>query len=212
MTKTHPERSARCHSRPLTATRYDEPETRMTCGNCVLAGHGLQSEFPLVFVISKELLERLLAAAPHDDHGHAILTNARFDRAIFQYKADFSGATFQRGAWFVEATFQRGVRFDGALSARRLVPRSDLPGGLAARGDLPAGRRLPRGDLPGRRQIRVFDIQPAGSQDANVDEAATTGARRSRCWTVGELRKHRLSVAPPGNMGWSGRSDPTHSA
>ena len=48
--ETHPERSARCHPRPLTATRYDEPETRMTCGNCVPAGHGLQSEFPWVFV------------------------------------------------------------------------------------------------------------------------------------------------------------------
>jgi hypothetical protein len=56
--ETHPERSARCRSRPLTATRYDEPETRMTCGNCVPAGHGLESEF-LLAILTMDVLCRL---------------------------------------------------------------------------------------------------------------------------------------------------------
>jgi hypothetical protein len=68
--------------------------------------------------ITQELLERLLAAAPHDDHNHAILTDARFDEATFQGDAGFDEATFQGDARFDEATFQRNARFQGATFQR----------------------------------------------------------------------------------------------
>jgi len=64
--------------------------------------------------ITQELLRRLLAAAPQDDQGHAILTDARFDEATFQDAARFDRTTFQRGAWFGGATFQDAARFDMA--------------------------------------------------------------------------------------------------
>jgi hypothetical protein len=75
--------------------------------------------------IIQELLARLLAVVPRDDHGDAILTAARFNRATFHGDARFEWATFQAGAdfegaafygdvCFDRATFQRGARFDRA--------------------------------------------------------------------------------------------------
>jgi hypothetical protein len=74
-------------------------------------------------LIIPELLGRLLAVAPRDDHGDVILTaarfnratfhgDARFDRVTFQGGADFEGATFHGDARFDRVTFQRGARFD----------------------------------------------------------------------------------------------------
>jgi len=79
--------------------------------------------------ITPELLERLLTSAPHDDHGQAVLTDARFGGATFQNdawfagvtfqgRAGFGGATFQEGAWFVEVTFQDDAWFLGATFQR----------------------------------------------------------------------------------------------
>jgi Pentapeptide repeats (9 copies) len=72
--------------------------------------------------ITQELLRRLLAAAPQDDQGHAILTDARFeeatfrgfakfDRTTFQGAARFDGVVFQDEAFFNEATFQHDAGF-----------------------------------------------------------------------------------------------------
>ena len=56
--------------------------------------------------ITQKLLACLLAAAPQDDQGHVVLTEARFDQATFQGDADFLFATFQNWALFNQATFQ----------------------------------------------------------------------------------------------------------
>ena len=81
--------------------------------------------------ITKELLRRLLAAAPKNDHGRPVLTNPRFDRATFKGKAtfkggsgfygtvfegtaSFGGATFQGDAGFYGATFEGTAAFHGA--------------------------------------------------------------------------------------------------
>jgi len=64
--------------------------------------------------ITQQLLGRLLAAAPQDNHGHAILTDVKFDRATFQDNAEFSGTTFQGVARFDGATFQSDADFGGA--------------------------------------------------------------------------------------------------
>jgi uncharacterized protein YjbI with pentapeptide repeats len=86
--------------------------------------------------IAEELWRRLVTAAPQDDHGHTVLTDAqfdeatfqgtvgferatfqgdaRFDRAAFQGDARFGGVTFQGIAWFDKATFQGGAGFDKA--------------------------------------------------------------------------------------------------
>jgi uncharacterized protein YjbI with pentapeptide repeats len=76
-------------------------------------------------VITQELLGRLLAAAPRNDHGRTLLIDAQFDRATFQGdvlfpgatfqgRALFPGATFQGDAWFQGATFQSDAQFEGA--------------------------------------------------------------------------------------------------
>jgi uncharacterized protein YjbI with pentapeptide repeats len=57
-------------------------------------------------LVAEELLRRLLAAAPQDDQGHAVLTGARFDRATFEGNVRFDEATFQGDVRFVKATFQ----------------------------------------------------------------------------------------------------------
>jgi len=76
--------------------------------------------------ISQELLERLLAATPKDDHGDRILTDAEFVEATFKgggagfqrvtFKGDtrFDRATFQDTVGFVQATFQDIAMFEGA--------------------------------------------------------------------------------------------------
>jgi uncharacterized protein YjbI with pentapeptide repeats len=75
-------------------------------------------------VISAELLQQLLAAAPRTDD-RPTFTAARFDRATFQGEAGFGGAsfqgtasfdraTFQGEAWFVRASFQGAAEFDRA--------------------------------------------------------------------------------------------------
>jgi uncharacterized protein YjbI with pentapeptide repeats len=75
-------------------------------------------------VISAELLERLLAAAPRKDD-RPTFTVARFDEARFEGMAGFIGvrfegaavfvgARFQGEAWFAEARFEGGAGFDEA--------------------------------------------------------------------------------------------------
>jgi uncharacterized protein YjbI with pentapeptide repeats len=64
--------------------------------------------------ITQELLKRLLAAAPHDDRGRPILTNARFNKATFRGPARFVEVTFEGTAHFDEATFQKGAAFVSA--------------------------------------------------------------------------------------------------
>jgi uncharacterized protein YjbI with pentapeptide repeats len=82
--------------------------------------------------ITKELLQRLLAAAPKTDHGQPVLTNPRFDEATFTGKAtfkggpgfygtvfkgtaSFGGATFEGTASFGGATFEGDAGFYGAI-------------------------------------------------------------------------------------------------
>jgi hypothetical protein len=73
--------------------------------------------------ITAELLDRLLAAAPQDEHGHRVLTDARFDGATFQGDAWFGEVTFQRDARFGSATFQ--VAPDSAVRPSRVAPGSE---------------------------------------------------------------------------------------
>jgi uncharacterized protein YjbI with pentapeptide repeats len=66
-------------------------------------------------VVTQELLERLLAAAPGDDHGPATLTYALFHKATFHGDAVFDQVTFQGIAVFQQATFcGRFAQFDRA--------------------------------------------------------------------------------------------------
>jgi uncharacterized protein YjbI with pentapeptide repeats len=74
--------------------------------------------------ITQKLLERLLQAAPKDEHGRPILTNVRFGKATFhdagfgkatfQGMSEFDETTFQGTAWFYEATFHGMTVFVGA--------------------------------------------------------------------------------------------------
>jgi pentapeptide repeat protein len=68
--------------------------------------------------VTTALLERVLGALPHDDHGRAILTDARFDRAVFQGDVSLARVTFEGEAWFDHATFQGDARFDRATFQR----------------------------------------------------------------------------------------------
>jgi uncharacterized protein YjbI with pentapeptide repeats len=61
--------------------------------------------------ITQELLERLLAAAPQDDHGHTLLMGAQFDIATFRGDAVFLGAIFKGDASFHRAVFQGDALF-----------------------------------------------------------------------------------------------------
>ena len=67
--------------------------------------------------LSAELLERILDAAPHQDHRQA-LKAAQFDRVIFQGEAGFDGVIFRGRAGFDGATFQGRAGFDGATFQR----------------------------------------------------------------------------------------------
>jgi uncharacterized protein YjbI with pentapeptide repeats len=64
--------------------------------------------------LTTELLHRLLAAAPPDDQGHAVLTGARFDHATFHDDARFHHTTFEGDTWFLEATFEGDAMLDEA--------------------------------------------------------------------------------------------------
>jgi hypothetical protein len=70
--------------------------------------------------LTQELLKRLLAAAPRDDHGHTVLTDPRFDKAAFKGKATFKGGpgfygtVFKGTARFFGATFEGTASFGGA--------------------------------------------------------------------------------------------------
>jgi uncharacterized protein YjbI with pentapeptide repeats len=61
--------------------------------------------------ITQELLERLLASAPQDDHGHTLLMGALLDRATFRGDAVFLGAIFKGDASFDRAVFQGDALF-----------------------------------------------------------------------------------------------------
>jgi uncharacterized protein YjbI with pentapeptide repeats len=78
-------------------------------------------------VITAELLRRILAAAPRDEHDRPTLTSAEFRRTVFDGAATarwgegwfegaawFEGATFEREAWFEGATFEGIASFDWA--------------------------------------------------------------------------------------------------
>jgi uncharacterized protein YjbI with pentapeptide repeats len=64
-------------------------------------------------VVSTELLERLLAAAPRRDN-RPTFTAARFDRATFRNQTGFEGVTFRDGFEFSGATFQDRAGFSRA--------------------------------------------------------------------------------------------------
>jgi uncharacterized protein YjbI with pentapeptide repeats len=69
--------------------------------------------------ITKELLQRLLAAAPKNDHGQPVLTNPRFDKATLEGKTTlksgpgFYGTVFKGTAAFHRATFEGTASFGG---------------------------------------------------------------------------------------------------
>ncbi len=109
--------------------------------------------------VTTELLQRLLAAVPKDERGHVVLTDPRFDRAVFHGDAVFDTATFRGTAVFQEAAFQDAAQFLGATFA------SDATFGMATfRGVAWFSqanfhrRRVPRGDVPGPRSVRRCDF------------------------------------------------------
>jgi uncharacterized protein YjbI with pentapeptide repeats len=73
--------------------------------------------------ITQELLGRLLAVAPRDDHGDPILTEALFHGAIFRDRAVFREATFKGNAGFNIVTFQRDAHFEGTTFQDRALFR-----------------------------------------------------------------------------------------
>jgi uncharacterized protein YjbI with pentapeptide repeats len=81
-------------------------------------------------VIAAELLERILAAVPRNEHARPTLTRADFERTVFEHAASFERttfegaatfhrATFKGAALFVEANFTDSVRFAEATFERR---------------------------------------------------------------------------------------------
>jgi Pentapeptide repeats (9 copies) len=121
--------------------------------------------------ITQDLLERLLAAAPHDRNGRPVLEDAEFSRAtfqddarflevifegdahlagaIFQGNADFSDATFNRIAEFGSVTFQDFAAFTRTTIKGCPVWPDDLPGsGCLHRSDVPGPRRFQSGGVP----------------------------------------------------------------
>lgn len=64
--------------------------------------------------VTEELLQRFLAAAPHDEHGDAVLTDADFSRATFLSTATFAGCVFRGDALFDGATFKDDAQFGQA--------------------------------------------------------------------------------------------------
>jgi uncharacterized protein YjbI with pentapeptide repeats len=61
-----------------------------------------------------ELLQRLLDASPHDDHGRTVVSAPRFEGATFKGNAVFEGATFKGNAVFHRATFTGHAEFRDA--------------------------------------------------------------------------------------------------
>jgi uncharacterized protein YjbI with pentapeptide repeats len=61
--------------------------------------------------ISSELLEQVIAAAPHDAGGQALIASADFGRATLYGDAVFDGATFEGWAAFQAATFGGDAAF-----------------------------------------------------------------------------------------------------
>jgi uncharacterized protein YjbI with pentapeptide repeats len=68
--------------------------------------------------ITQDLLERLFAAAPHDEHGRPVLEDAEFSRATFQDDAWFLGIIFEGDAHFAGAVFQGNANFSDATFNR----------------------------------------------------------------------------------------------
>jgi hypothetical protein len=64
-------------------------------------------------LITRGLLERILAAAPHGDDEVALITGCRFEMATFTGDVEFGMATFNGAASFEEATFTGGAGFGG---------------------------------------------------------------------------------------------------
>ena len=64
--------------------------------------------------ISSTLLKKILDSTPHSSDGHAMPTEAWFDRATFQGIAGFDRAVFKGNAGFDGATFEGNAGFDGA--------------------------------------------------------------------------------------------------
>jgi uncharacterized protein YjbI with pentapeptide repeats/Cdc6-like AAA superfamily ATPase len=67
--------------------------------------------------LTPQLLDRLLAAAPHSDSGHALLTDVYGERAVFLGPASFREISFRGNALFEGATFSSTSRFDRATFA-----------------------------------------------------------------------------------------------
>ena len=65
--------------------------------------------------ITDELLNEMLASAPHDEHGRPVLTNARFDGATFLDEATFTRAVFKGDSSFERAIFKDRPWFDLAI-------------------------------------------------------------------------------------------------
>jgi len=73
--------------------------------------------------LSNTILDRVMAAAPRDDAGNAVLNAARFDGATFTGTTTFRGATFTGDAVFSGATFTGDALFERATFTRRAVFR-----------------------------------------------------------------------------------------
>jgi uncharacterized protein YjbI with pentapeptide repeats len=66
-------------------------------------------------VITSKLLDRIVAAAPLDEHNSHVLNAPRFARANFHGEASFKGLSFQGLADFDKAAFHNGASFQGAV-------------------------------------------------------------------------------------------------
>jgi uncharacterized protein YjbI with pentapeptide repeats len=113
--------------------------------------------------ITQELLGRLLAAAPQDEYGVPILTDAQFEGAAFRGDAVFRGATFRGDALFEGAAFRGDAVFRGAtFQARALFP------GVSFQGDA----RFPGATFQSDAQFEGATFQ----DEARFDRAIFQGA------------------------------------
>src|SRR6266540_186028 len=64
--------------------------------------------------LTSELLERMLATAPHNDQGRPVLTEVRCDQARFEGALRLRGTIFEGPAVFNEATFEGLAEFNDA--------------------------------------------------------------------------------------------------
>jgi hypothetical protein len=76
-------------------------------------GTGIRPFALVRWLSGAELLNRLLAAAPHENH-RPTFAAAQFDQATFQDGAWFTDANFQGEAVFTEAIFEDDAGFDAA--------------------------------------------------------------------------------------------------